>query len=71
MQTNSIMTESQSAFALGQGMGREGLSRSGKVLLGVMNVFINLLVMMGSRVNVYAETFRAVHFDYVVYVALE
>lgn len=36
-----------------------------------MNVFINLLVMMGSWVNVYAETFRAVHFDYVVYVALE
>lgn len=32
-------------------MGREGLPRSGKVLLGVMNVFINLLVMMGSWVK--------------------
>ena len=44
---------------------REGLQRSMRKLLGVMNIFIILITMVKSQIYAYVTTYHIVHFKYV------
>lgn len=44
---------------------REGLQRSMRKLLGVMNIFIILITMVKSQIYAYVTTYHIVHFEYV------